>query len=94
VAWQGYDWAEIARLVKEQRKHGNPVAAIIHRVRLETNSITLLLSNSLDNADEDELTKPVRAVCACVRAIACESACICACVRVCVRACARARARA
>ncbi len=53
----------------------------MQRVRLETNSITLLLSNNLDNAEEDELTKPVR-----VRA--------CACMHAHARACACARARA
>jgi hypothetical protein len=66
------------------------VGYTVQRVRLETNSITLLLSNNLDNAEEDELTKPVR-----VRARMClyARARACLCVRTCACTLAPSRAR-
>lgn len=54
----GMDWSEIGNVVKEQRKQGNPIAYLIHDLNLAKNKITLLLSHDLDDADEDELTRP------------------------------------
>ncbi|CAM6100258.1 unnamed protein product [Calypogeia fissa] len=55
----GMDWKNLERMVKEEKKAGNPVAGLIHNLRLETNQITLLLSNNLDDMDEEEKTRPV-----------------------------------
>ncbi|KAJ6798590.1 nuclear export mediator factor NEMF [Iris pallida] len=55
----GMDWVDLARMVKEEKKLGNPVAGLIDKLYLERNCITLLLSNNLDDMDEDEITSPV-----------------------------------
>ncbi|KAK1280332.1 hypothetical protein QJS04_geneDACA004628 [Acorus gramineus] len=55
----GMDWEGLARMVKEEKKAGNPVAGLIDKLHLERNFITLLLSNNLDEMDEDEITRPV-----------------------------------
>lgn len=54
----GMDWKGLERMVKEEKKAGNPVAGLIHSLQLEKNRITLLLSNNLDDMDEDEKTRP------------------------------------
>ncbi|KAH7678565.1 Zinc finger CCHC-type protein [Dioscorea alata] len=55
----GMNWEDLARMVKEEKKSGNPVAGLIDKLHLERNCITLLLSNDLDEMDEDEKTSPV-----------------------------------
>lgn len=55
----GMDWVDLARMIKEERKAGNPVASLIDQLHLERNCITLLLSNNLDDMDDDEKTSPV-----------------------------------
>ncbi|ONK78774.1 uncharacterized protein A4U43_C02F22270 [Asparagus officinalis] len=55
----GMDWVDLARMIKEERKSGNPVASLIDKLHLERNCITLLLSNNLDDMDDDEKTSPV-----------------------------------
>lgn len=55
----GMDWVDLARMIKEERKSGNPVAGLIDKLHLERNCITLLLSNNLDDMDDDEKTSPV-----------------------------------
>lgn len=58
----GMDWKDLARMIKEEKKAGNPVAGLIHSLRLDINQITLLLSNNLDDMDDDEKTQPVSKV--------------------------------
>ncbi|XP_057853407.2 uncharacterized protein LOC131063572 [Cryptomeria japonica] len=58
----GMNWKDLERMVKEERKAGNPVAGLIHSLQLERNCITLLLSNNLDDMDEDEKTQPANKV--------------------------------
>lgn len=58
----GMDWVDLARMVKEERKSGNPIAGLIDKLHLERNCISLLLSNNLDEMDEDEKTSPVEKV--------------------------------
>ena len=58
----GMDWAEVATVVKEERKKGNPVAELILSLNLEQNRMTLLLSVNLDDASEEELSKPASKV--------------------------------
>ena len=37
------DWAEINNIVKEAQTQGDPVACAIHKLKLESNHITMLL---------------------------------------------------
>ncbi|KAK3002827.1 hypothetical protein RJ639_018858, partial [Escallonia herrerae] len=55
----GMSWEDLVRMVKEERKSGNPVAGLIDKLHLERNCMTLLLSNNLDGMDDDEKTQPV-----------------------------------
>ncbi|PON64888.1 Zinc finger, CCHC-type [Parasponia andersonii] len=55
----GMSWEDLARMVKEEKKSGNPVAGLIDKLHLERNCMTLLLSNNLDEMDDDEKTLPV-----------------------------------
>ncbi|KZV33659.1 nuclear export mediator factor NEMF-like [Dorcoceras hygrometricum] len=55
----GMSWDDLARMVKEEKKSGNPVAGLIDKLHLEKNCVTLLLSNNLDEMDDDEKTQPV-----------------------------------
>ncbi|XP_062108859.1 uncharacterized protein LOC133819592 [Humulus lupulus] len=54
----GMSWEDLARMVKEEKKSGNPVAGLIDKLYLERNCMTLLLSNNLDEMDDDEKTLP------------------------------------
>ncbi|KAL6040267.1 Nuclear export mediator factor NEMF, partial [Balamuthia mandrillaris] len=45
---RGVDWNELWGIIKEARKNGDPIANIVHRLKLETNQVTLLLSHRLD----------------------------------------------
>ncbi|XP_031097679.1 nuclear export mediator factor NEMF [Ipomoea triloba] len=56
---KGMSWEDLARMVKEEKKSGNPVAGLIDKLHLERNCMTLLLSNNLDEMDDDEKTQPV-----------------------------------
>lgn len=56
---KGMNWEDLARMVKEEKKSGNPVAGLIDKLHLERNCIMLLLSNNLDEMDDDEKTLPV-----------------------------------
>ncbi|GMJ12314.1 embryo defective 1441 [Hibiscus trionum] len=55
---KGMSWEDLARMVKEEKKSGNPVAGLIDWLHLERNCMTLLLSNNLDEMDDDEKTLP------------------------------------
>ncbi|KAK6146252.1 hypothetical protein DH2020_020121 [Rehmannia glutinosa] len=55
----GMSWVDLDRMVKEEKKSGNPVAGLIDKLFLERNCMTLLLSNNLDEMDDDEKTQPV-----------------------------------
>jgi predicted ribosome quality control (RQC) complex YloA/Tae2 family protein len=48
------DWDDLARMVEEEKKNGNPVAQIIHSLHLQRNSITLMLEDSWGWADADD----------------------------------------
>lgn len=58
----GMNWADLQRMVKEEKKAGNPVAGLIHSMQLEKNQITLLLANNLDEMDDEQRTTPVMKV--------------------------------
>lgn len=55
----GMSWEDLARMVKDEKKSGNPVAGLIDKLHLERNCMTLLLSNNLDEIDDEEKTQPV-----------------------------------
>ncbi|KFK26625.1 hypothetical protein AALP_AA8G273100 [Arabis alpina] len=59
---KGMGWDDLARMVKEEKKLGNPVAGLIDKLNLEKNCMTLLLCNNLDEMDDDEKTLPVEKV--------------------------------
>ncbi|KHN49088.1 Nuclear export mediator factor NEMF [Glycine soja] len=56
---KGMNWDDLARMVKEEKKAGNPVAGLIDKLHLDRNCMTLLLNNNLDEMDDDEKTLPV-----------------------------------
>ena len=37
------DWDDLGRIIKEERRAGNPVAALIHSLQLDRSRVTLLL---------------------------------------------------
>jgi len=59
---QGMDWVNLKKMVKAEQKKGNPIAQLIHQLKLETNQITLLLTFGLDALEEEEQTLPVTCV--------------------------------
>lgn len=58
----GMSWEDLARMVKDEKKSGNPVAGLIDTLHLERNCMTLLLSNNLDEMEDDEKTQPAEKV--------------------------------
>lgn len=48
----GISWNDIMRMVKEEKKGGNPLANLIYKINFEKNSVTLML----DACNEDDLT--------------------------------------
>jgi hypothetical protein len=37
---EGMDWNYLAKLVKEEKKKGDPIASIIHKLKLDSNEVT------------------------------------------------------
>ncbi|GAX80591.1 hypothetical protein CEUSTIGMA_g8028.t1 [Chlamydomonas eustigma] len=62
----GMDWQELDRMIRDERKAGNPVACLIHSLQLDQNKVTLILSNYLDTQedefDEEANTRPASKV--------------------------------
>ncbi|KAI8580214.1 hypothetical protein K450DRAFT_238706 [Umbelopsis ramanniana AG] len=56
----GMDWRELEDLVKDEQKRGNPIALMIDSLKLETNQVSLRLSDpdyessEEDSSDEDD----------------------------------------
>jgi hypothetical protein len=46
----GISWTDIGRMVKEEKKAGNPLANLIYKLNLDKNSVTLIL----DAANEED----------------------------------------
>lgn len=62
---RGLSWKELKALIKGERGAGNPVASLVHSLQLESNRVTLLLSNLLDDdgeGDDEALTRPATKV--------------------------------
>jgi hypothetical protein len=41
---QGTDWTTLKKLVKLEAKKGNPIAQLIHQLKLETNQVTMFIT--------------------------------------------------
>ncbi|CEG64532.1 hypothetical protein RMATCC62417_01486 [Rhizopus microsporus] len=55
------DWQDLNDLVKEEKRRGNPIALLIDTLKLDTNQITLVLTDPdyhEESEDEDEKEKP------------------------------------
>ena len=50
----GMDWRDLGRMIKEEKKAGNPVAALIDSLQLEKNKITVLLRDPLEDDDDED----------------------------------------
>jgi predicted ribosome quality control (RQC) complex YloA/Tae2 family protein len=48
---QGIDWTELKRIFKEQRRSGNPIALVIHSLKLEQSRIALELDDDTGTVD-------------------------------------------
>ena len=46
----GISWADINRMVKEERKANNPFASLIYKINFDKNTVSLML----DAVDEDD----------------------------------------
>ncbi|KAG0261714.1 hypothetical protein BG011_000741 [Mortierella polycephala] len=49
----GMDWKDLADLVEEEKKHGNPIALMIDALKLESNQVCVILSDPYDEEEED-----------------------------------------
>eukprot|EP00742_Colponemidia_sp_Colp-10_P006806 GILJ01007293.1.p1 GENE.GILJ01007293.1~~GILJ01007293.1.p1 ORF type:complete len:963 (-),score=268.38 GILJ01007293.1:280-3018(-) len=58
----GVDWKELWKMIKEEKKKGNPIANMIHQLKLDSNQVTLLLDNNLAEGSEDDMTQPMNRV--------------------------------
>lgn len=57
------NWNELNKIIKEEKKRGDPIASIIHKLKLETNEIVLLLTpKGLEEDEFNEITKPAETV--------------------------------
>ncbi|KAF8971959.1 hypothetical protein BGZ46_010228, partial [Entomortierella lignicola] len=50
----GMDWKDLADLVDEEKRHGNPIALMIDSLKLESNCVCVILSDPYDDNDEEE----------------------------------------
>lgn len=50
----GMDWRDLGRMIKEEKKAGNPVAALIDSLQLEKNRVTLLLRNPFEEEESED----------------------------------------
>lgn len=45
----GISWQQINRMIKDERKNNNPLAAIIHKINFEKQTINLMLDSEEDS---------------------------------------------
>jgi hypothetical protein len=50
----GMAWGDVEQMIREERRAGNPVAALIQSMDLPNNKVTVSLTNHLDAQDEEE----------------------------------------
>jgi len=58
----GLDWTQLWKLVKDEKKKGEPIACLIHRLKLDSNEVTLLLTNKLEDQEESAMTQAAELV--------------------------------
>ena len=51
----GISWNDISRMVKEEKKAGNPLADLIFKLHLDKNSVTLIL-DACNEEDDNEFS--------------------------------------
>ena len=51
----GIAWNDIARMVKDEKKNGNDLANMIHKLSLDKNSVTLLMDAVNEEDEENDL---------------------------------------
>ena len=51
----GISWNDITRMIKDEKKAGNPLANMIYKLNLEKNQVSLLL-DAVNEEDEDNQT--------------------------------------
>ncbi|KAG0328587.1 hypothetical protein BGZ99_005066, partial [Dissophora globulifera] len=52
----GMDWKDLADLVDEEKRHGNPIALMIDSLKLESNNVCVILSDPYDDDEEEDDT--------------------------------------
>ncbi|KAF9346640.1 hypothetical protein BGX26_001841 [Mortierella sp. AD094] len=50
----GMDWKDLADLVDEEKRHGNPIALMIDSLKLESNCVCVILSDPYDEVQEEQ----------------------------------------
>lgn len=50
----GISWNDITRMIKDEKKAGNPLANMIHKLNLEKGQVSLLLDAVNEDDDNDE----------------------------------------
>lgn len=48
----GIGWSDITRMIKEERKAGNPLANMIHKINFERNVVSLILDAVDESLDQ------------------------------------------
>lgn len=51
----GISWDEITRMVKEEKKNGNILANLIHKIKFDKNSAILILDSVNEDSDIKEM---------------------------------------
>jgi hypothetical protein len=54
----GISWNDVSRMVKDEKKNGNPLANMIYKLSLDKNQVVLLL-DAVNEDDEEDLTKDI-----------------------------------
>ncbi|KAG0372123.1 hypothetical protein BGX24_000699 [Mortierella sp. AD032] len=50
----GMDWKDLADLVEEEKRHGNPIALMIDTLKLESNHVCVILSDPYEEEEEED----------------------------------------
>ena len=56
------DWKELSNIIKEEKKKGEQIACLIHKLKLETNEISLLLTPKEMEGEEEMMTRPAQVI--------------------------------
>jgi predicted ribosome quality control (RQC) complex YloA/Tae2 family protein len=56
------DWVELAQQIKNEKENGNPIALMIHKLKLIDNKVSVLLSDTFMAEDEDNYDKAAEVI--------------------------------